>query len=90
MLAQSGHNQILHSPRVPQEHQAAELGVPAYWMTCTPDGKTIYVTSAPGDQITVIDTASRKVTGTIQLPKGSAPKRMLVVNVPVDNRHISR
>ena len=61
-----------------------ETGVPAYWLTGTNDGKTLYVTSAPGDVVTVINIATRKLTSTIQLPEGSAPKRMLVVDVPVD------
>jgi YVTN family beta-propeller protein len=67
----------------PRQVGRVETGVPAYWLTGTRDSKTLYVTSAPGDTLTTIDIAARKVTGTIQLPKGSAPKRMLVVDVPI-------
>jgi len=67
----------------PKQVGRVETGVPAYWLTGTRDSKFLYVTSAPGDTLTTIDIAARKVVGTIQLPKGSAPKRMLVVNVPM-------
>jgi YVTN family beta-propeller protein len=68
----------------PTQIARVETNVPSYWLEGTPDGKTLYVTSAPGDVISVIDIASRKVTSVIQLPKGSAPKRMLVLDVPVE------
>ncbi len=68
----------------PAQIARVETNVPAYWLEGTPDAKTLYVTSAPGDVVSVIDIASRKVTGVIQLPKGSAPKRMLVLDVPVE------
>lgn len=66
----------------PKQIARIETGVPVYWMTGTPDGKTVYTSSAGGDRITVIDTASRKITATLEMRKGSAPKRMLVVDVP--------
>lgn len=66
----------------PKQLARVETGIPVYWLTGTPDGKTLFVTSAPNDAVTLVDIASRKVTGTIKLPKGSAPKRMLVVEVP--------
>lgn len=68
----------------PVQVARVETNVPAYWLEGTPDGKTLYVTSAPGDVVSVIDIASRKLTKVIQLPKGSAPKRMLVLDVPVE------
>jgi len=57
-----------------------------YWMTATPDGKTVYVASAPGDTVTAYDVASRRRKAVIQLPEGSAPKRMLVLEVPAGAR----
>jgi hypothetical protein len=69
----------------PKQVGRVETGVPAYWLTGTRDSRTLYVTSAPGDIITTIDIAARAVTGTIRLAKGSAPKRMLVVDVPIDD-----
>lgn len=60
-----------------------ENGAPVYWLTITPDGKTVYVTSAPGDVVTAYDAKTRTRMATIQLPKGKNPKRMLVLNVPV-------
>lgn len=68
----------------PVQIARVETNVPAYWLEGTPDGKTLYVTSAPGDVVSVIDIASRTLTKVIQLPKGSAPKRMLVLDVPVE------
>jgi YVTN family beta-propeller protein len=66
----------------PQQVARIETGAPVYWITGTPDGKTIYISSAGDDRVTVIDTASRQVTATIELAKGSSPKRMLVLAVP--------
>lgn len=66
----------------PVEVARVETNVPAYWLEGTPDGKTLYVSSAPGDVVSVIDIASRTLTSVIQLPKGSSPKRMLVLDVP--------
>lgn len=57
-------------------------GAAVYWMTITPDGKTIYVSSAEADVVTAYDVKSRTKKATIQLPEGSSPKRMLVLNVP--------
>ncbi len=68
----------------PVQVARVETNTPAYWLEGTPDGKTLYVSSAPGDVVSVIDIASRTLTGVIQLPKGSAPKRLLVVDVPVE------
>lgn len=61
-----------------------ETNAPAYWLEGTPDGKTLFVTSAPEDVVSVIDIASRRLTGVIQMPKGSSPKRMLVVDIPAE------
>lgn len=66
----------------PVQVARVETNTPAYWMEGTPDGKTLYVSSAPGNVVSVIDIASRSVTGVIEMPEGSAPKRMLVVDVP--------
>jgi YVTN family beta-propeller protein len=52
-----------------------------YWMAVTPDGKTVYVTSAPGDTVTAFDVATKTLKTVIQLPEGKAPKRMLVLTV---------
>lgn len=67
----------------PRQVARLENGAPVYWMTVTPDGKTIYVSSAPGDVVTAFDVIARKKKATIQLPKGKNPKRLLVLNVPV-------
>jgi|TARA_Y100000310_G_scaffold270358_2_gene284137 YVTN family beta-propeller protein len=69
----------------PRQLARLENGAPVYWLTVTPDGKTVYVSSAPGDVVTAFDVATRKKTATIQLPKGKNPKRLLVLNVPVGN-----
>jgi len=66
----------------PKQVVRIETGVPVYWMTGTQDGKTVYTSSAGDDRDTVIDTATRTITATIDLRKGSTPKRMLVVDVP--------
>lgn len=66
----------------PRQVARIKTGAPVYWLTGTPDGKTVYASSAGDDVLTVIDTASRKITATIELAKGSSPKRMLVLDVP--------
>jgi YVTN family beta-propeller protein len=66
----------------PKQIARIDTGASVYWLTGTPDGKRIYTSSPGDDRVTVIDTASRKVTATIELSKGSAPKRMLVLDVP--------
>ena len=68
----------------PVQIARVETNTPAFWLEGTPDGKTLYVSSAPGNVVSVIDIGSRKLTGLIELPKGSSPKRMLVVDVPVE------
>lgn len=65
----------------PVEVARIENDGPVYWMTMTPDGKTLYVASAESDTVTVFDVASRTRTTSIQLPKGKSPKRLLVLSV---------
>lgn len=59
---------------------------PVYWMTMTPDGRTLYVASAESDTVTVFDVASRTRTTSIQLPRGKSPKRLLVLSVDNSDR----
>ncbi len=65
-----------------KELKKIAVGSAIYWMTGTPDGKTLYVSSADGDYVTVIDTETATITTKIDFPKGSAPKRVLVLDVP--------
>ena len=67
----------------PRQVARLENGAPVYWLTVTPDGKTVYVSSAPGDVVTAFDVKTRSKKATIQLQKGKNPKRLLVLNVPV-------
>jgi YVTN family beta-propeller protein len=57
-------------------------GATPTWLTITPDGKTVYVANAGDDTMSVYDVANKKQRGSIEMPKGSAPKRCLVVDVP--------
>ncbi len=66
----------------PKQVARLDNEAPVYWMAITPDGKTIYVSSAPGDVVTAYDVRTRTKTHTIQLQKGKSPKRMLVLDVP--------
>ncbi len=66
----------------PKQVARLDNEAPVYWMAITPDGKTIYVSSAPGDVVTAYDVQTRTKTHTIQLAKGKSPKRMLVLDVP--------
>ena len=49
---------------------------------CASDGKTVYVSSATDDTITVYDVATKRQVKVIQLEQGLAPKRMQVVCAP--------
>lgn len=66
----------------PKQLARLDNGAAVYWMTITPDGKTIYVSSAEADVVTAYDVKSRTKKATIQLPEGKSPKRMLVLQPP--------
>nr|WP_281376337.1 serine/threonine-protein kinase [Actinomycetospora corticicola] len=58
----------------------AQIPVPAspHWVALTPDGKRAYVTNHVPGQITVIDTTTNSVTGTIPIGSGLAPHSIAV------------
>ena len=66
----------------PVEIAKIKTGNTPLWLTMTPDGKTVYTANTADDTISVIDQATKKERTRIQLPKGKAPKRMLVLTVP--------
>lgn len=66
----------------PRQLARIDNGSPVYWMTGSPDGKTVYVSSAESDIVNAFDVATRKKIATIQLAAGKSPKRMLVLDVP--------
>ena len=66
----------------PVEIAKIKTGNTPLWLTMTPDGKTVYISNTTDDTISVIDRAAKKERTRIQLPKGKAPKRMLVLTVP--------
>ena len=68
----------------PVEVARVETKKPTYWLTGSPDGKTLYAASPPENAVTVIDIKSRTITDVIATPAGSGPKRMLVVDVPTE------
>ncbi len=53
------------------------------WLTITPDGKTVYVANTADDTVSAFDVATKEELARIQLEPGKAPKRMLVVRVPI-------
>lgn len=66
----------------PKQLARLDNGADVYWMTITPEGNTVYVSSAEADVVTAFDVKSRTKKATIHLPEGKSPKRMLVLNVP--------
>ncbi len=70
----------------PQQITRFKTGNIPSWVTFTPDGKTIYVANTGDDTISVIDVAGKKERAKIQVGKGKAPKRMLVLTVPSGRR----
>ena len=65
----------------PQQITRFKTGNIPSWVTLTPDGKTIYVANTGDDTVSVIDVAGKKERAQIQVGKGKAPKRMLVLTV---------
>jgi YVTN family beta-propeller protein len=51
------------------------------WFALTSDGKYIAVTNSESDSVSIIDTRTQKVLS--EVPVGKGPKRIEVVNVPV-------
>ena len=61
----------------PKQTTTIPMGEAVYWLTFRPDGKTCYVAVRGGDEVAVVDTATKKLTD--RIPVGKAPKRLLVV-----------
>lgn len=66
----------------PKQVARMKTGQTPLWLTITPDSKTVYVSNTADDSLSVFDVASKKEVTRIQLEKGNAPKRSLVVEVP--------
>ncbi len=66
----------------PKQIAKLKTGRTPLWLTMTPDGKTVYIANTADDTVSVFDAAAKKERTRIQLPKGKAPKRMLVLRVP--------
>ncbi|MFQ5791099.1 MAG: beta-propeller fold lactonase family protein [Acidobacteriota bacterium] len=66
----------------PRQIARLKTGRTPLWLTMTPDGKTVYVANTADDTLSVFDRATKKEKTRIQLEKGKAPKRMLVLTVP--------
>ena len=66
----------------PKQVARMETGQTPLWLTITPDSKTVYVSNTADDSLSVFDVATKKEVTRIQLEKGNAPKRTLVVEIP--------
>jgi YVTN family beta-propeller protein len=66
----------------PRQVARLETGRTPLWLTVSPDGQIVYVANTADDNISVFDVATKTEMLRIQLERGSAPKRMLVLNVP--------
>ena len=64
----------------PKQIATVPIGSGIYWLTFTSDGKTCYVSARDANAVSVVDTATKKVTA--RIPVGKAPKRLIVVKVP--------
>ncbi|PYV08934.1 MAG: hypothetical protein DMG07_24380 [Acidobacteria bacterium] len=73
----------------PRQVGRVAVGKAPYWLTFTPDGKTIYVSNSQEDTISVIDVRKRAEKTRIFVGKGKRPIRSLVV-APPDRRAASR
>jgi YVTN family beta-propeller protein len=64
----------------PKQIATVPIGSRIYWLTFSPNGKTCYVSARGANAVSVVDTATKKVTA--RIPAGKEPKRLIVVNVP--------
>jgi YVTN family beta-propeller protein len=69
----------------PKQIATIPIGGQIYWLTFHPDGKTCYVAGRGKGEVAIVDTETKKVTGTI--PVGKVPKRLLVVTPPEDKKN---
>ncbi len=68
---------------LPKQIARVGTGKVPYWVVFTPDGKTVYIANTGDDTVSVIDVARKDERTRIFVGKGKAPKRMLVLTVPV-------
>jgi YVTN family beta-propeller protein len=54
-------------------HPTVSVGVAPAWISISPDGAQVYTLNFLSDSVSIIDTASWAVTGTVMLPTGSQP-----------------
>lgn len=66
----------------PKHIARLDTGRTPLWLTITPDGKTVYVSNTADNTVSAFDAVKKKERTRIELPEGTAPKRILVVNVP--------
>jgi len=80
------HHRLVHVFDVtvdpPRQIARVDTGGTPYWLTFSPDSRTVYVANTSDDSVSVIDVAAKKVRTKIFVGKGKAPKRMLVLTVP--------
>jgi YVTN family beta-propeller protein len=65
---------------MPKQIATIPIGTRIYWLTFRPDGKVCYVSARGADAVSVVDTATKKVTE--RIAAGKEPKRLIVVSVP--------
>lgn len=66
----------------PVQTARVPTGKKPYWVTFTPDGKTVYVANAGDDTVSVIDAGAKRERTRIAVGKDKVPKRILVVTPP--------
>ena len=67
----------------PKHIARLETGRSPLWLTITPDGKTVYVSNTADNTVSAFDVAAKKEVARIRLPEGTAPKRILVLRIPL-------
>lgn len=72
--------------REPKEIARLSTGRTPLWLTVAPDGDSVFVANTADDTVSVFDVETKTERSRIQMAEGSAPKRMLVVDVPETDR----
>jgi YVTN family beta-propeller protein len=66
----------------PRQIARLATGRTPLWLTVSPDGRTVYVANTADDNVSVFDVPSKTERLRIPLGPGTAPKRLLLVEVP--------
>lgn len=69
---------LLFNPETNAPLRSIAVGKQPHWEAATPDGKTIYVTNEGGNDVSIVDLVTGRVTS---VPVGKAPRKVVIQRV---------